>query len=184
MVEQVGALETSIRLLKWCGALSAIEWESSGNNQWLPRSTRPSSGARCYDVGVHFVDATYYLEGDEPLIFACFKRLSAVSHAVTVGHYPCTLAIAREIANGHADLQNRLITQSKDCVQPGLNFFQSILRIQWIHRTPFFITLVDWHNSLLKVGKKPIYYKSWSSKGIQGQAVDERRKPISILHWI
>ena len=24
-----------------------------------------------------------------------------------------------------------------------------------------------WHNSLVKVGKKPIYYKSWSAKGIQ-----------------
>ena len=24
-----------------------------------------------------------------------------------------------------------------------------------------------WHNSLLKVGKEPIYYKSWSAKGIQ-----------------
>lgn len=132
MVEQVGALETSIRLLKWCGALSAIEWESSGNNQWPPRSTRPSSGARCYDVGVHFVNATYYLEGDGPLIFACFERLSAVSHAVTVGHYPYTLAIAREIANGHADLQNRLITQSKDCVQPGLNFFQQKFNVQFL----------------------------------------------------
>ena len=73
------------------------------------------------DVGVHFVNATYYLEGDEPLIFTCFDRLSALSHAVTVGHYPCTLAIAREIANGDAALQNGLITQAKDCVKPGLN---------------------------------------------------------------
>ena len=40
------------------------------------------------DVGVHFVNATYYLEGDGTLIFTCFERLSAVSHAVTVGHYP------------------------------------------------------------------------------------------------
>ena len=60
--------------------------------------------------GVHFVNATYCLEGDEPLIFTCFELLSAVSHAVTVGHYPCTLAIAREIANGDTALQNRLIT--------------------------------------------------------------------------
>ena len=36
------------------------------------------------DVGVHFVNATYYLEGDGPLIFTCFERLSAVAHAVTV----------------------------------------------------------------------------------------------------
>ena len=76
------------------------------------------------DVGVHFVNATYYLEGDRPLIFTGFERLSTVLHVVTVGHYPSTLAIAREIANGDAALQNWLITQAKDCVQPGLNFFQ------------------------------------------------------------
>ena len=29
------------------------------------------------------------------------------------------------------------------------------------------LSLNLWHNSLVKVGKKPIYYKSWSSKGIQ-----------------
>ena len=28
-------------------------------------------------------------------------------------------------------------------------------------------TLNLWHNSLIKVGNKPIYYKSWSTKGIQ-----------------
>ena len=29
------------------------------------------------------------------------------------------------------------------------------------------LSLNLWHNSLVKVGKKPIYYKSWSTKGIQ-----------------
>ena len=56
------------------------------------------------DVGLHFVNATYYFEGNGQLIFTCFERLSAVSHAVTVGHYPCNLAIAIEIANDDAAL--------------------------------------------------------------------------------
>ena len=30
-----------------------------------------------------------------------------------------------------------------------------------------FLSLNLWHNSLVKVGKKPIYYKSWSTKGIR-----------------
>ena len=30
-----------------------------------------------------------------------------------------------------------------------------------------FLSLNLWHNSLVKVGKNPIYYKSWSAKGIQ-----------------
>lgn len=35
--------------------------------------------AALVDAGVHFVNATYYLEGDGPLIFTCYERLSAVS---------------------------------------------------------------------------------------------------------
>ena len=44
--------------------------------------------AALIDVGVHFVNATYYLEGDGPLIFSCYERLSAVAQAVAVDHYP------------------------------------------------------------------------------------------------
>lgn len=46
-------------------------------------------------AGVRFVKATYYLEGDGPLIFSCYERLSAVSGAVAVDNYPNTLAVAR-----------------------------------------------------------------------------------------
>ena len=31
------------------------------------------------DVGENFVKATYFLEGDGPLVFACYEKLSAVS---------------------------------------------------------------------------------------------------------
>ena len=34
--------------------------------------------AATIDVGEHFVKATYLLEGDGPLIFACYEKLSAV----------------------------------------------------------------------------------------------------------
>ena len=83
------------------------------------------------DAGVHFVSATYYLEGDGPLIFSCYERLSSVAHAVGVGHYPCTLAIARDIANGDIAFQNRLLADAKACVQPGLNFYQQKFSVQF-----------------------------------------------------
>ena len=51
--------------------------------------------AAVIDAGVHFVNALYYLEGDEPLIFSCYDRLSAVARAVAVDHYPNTEAVAR-----------------------------------------------------------------------------------------
>ena len=68
-----------------------------------------------------FTRATYYLEGDTPLIFSCYERLRSVAHAVAVEHYPNTTAVAREIAGGNAVTYNQLMTQAKACIQPGLN---------------------------------------------------------------
>ena len=83
------------------------------------------------DAGVQFVKATYYLEGDGPLIFSCYERLSAVSNAIGVANFPSTSAIAREIANGDVVVQNQLITQAKACVRPGLLFFQEKFSVQF-----------------------------------------------------
>ena len=80
--------------------------------------------AALVDAGVHFIKATYYLEGDGPLIFTCYEKLSAVSRAVAVDNYPNTLAVARESAGGNAALCNQLIARAKACIQPGLQFYQ------------------------------------------------------------
>lgn len=80
--------------------------------------------AAVVDASVHFVSATYYLEGDTPLIFTCYERLCSVASAVAVEHYPNTTAFAREIAGGNAVTYNQLMTQAKACIQPGLNFYQ------------------------------------------------------------
>ena len=76
--------------------------------------------AAVVDAGINFVKSTYSLEGDGPLIFSCCEHLSAVAQAVGVG----ILAFAREIANGDAALQARMIDQAKACIQVVLNFFQ------------------------------------------------------------
>ena len=80
--------------------------------------------ATIVDAGVHFVKATYYLEGDGPFIFSCYEKLSAVAQAVAVDNYPNTMAVAREISNGNAALCIQLIAQAKACIQPGLQFYQ------------------------------------------------------------
>ena len=72
--------------------------------------------AALVDAGVHFVNATYYLQGDGPLIFTCYERLSAITRAVAVGNYPNTTAVAREIAGGNAVLCNQLMAQAKTCI--------------------------------------------------------------------
>ena len=71
--------------------------------------------AAIVDAGVHFVKATYYLEGDGPLIFSCYEKLSTVIRAV---------AVAREIVNGNAALCSQLIARTKACIQPGHQFYQ------------------------------------------------------------
>lgn len=87
--------------------------------------------AALIDAGVHFVNATYYLEGDGPLIFSCYERLSAVAQAVAVDHYPNINAVAREIANGNVAIYNQLMAQAKACIRPGLNFYQRKFSVQF-----------------------------------------------------
>ena len=76
--------------------------------------------AAIIDAGVHFVSATYFLEGDGPLLFSCYERLSAVSRAVAVAHYPNTAAVAHKIADGDHARYQQLMAQAKACIQPGL----------------------------------------------------------------
>ena len=49
------------------------------------------------DVGEHFVKATYFLEEDGPLIFACYEKVSAVSLFCQAPHFLNVRAIATAI---------------------------------------------------------------------------------------
>ena len=40
--------------------------------------------AALIDAGKHLVKATYHLEGDGPLVFSCYERLSALAHAIAI----------------------------------------------------------------------------------------------------
>ncbi|KAK3744779.1 hypothetical protein QZH41_004216 [Actinostola sp. cb2023] len=80
--------------------------------------------AALVDGGAPFVSATYYLEGDGPLIFTCYERLATVAHSVTLDAYPNLEGVARRQANGNLPLCNLLVTRTKACITPGLRFFQ------------------------------------------------------------
>ena len=80
--------------------------------------------AALIDGGSHFVTATYYLEGDGPLIFSCYERLASVSHSVAVDSYPNLEGVASRQDNGNLALCNLLVTRKKQCISPGLRFFQ------------------------------------------------------------
>ena len=80
--------------------------------------------AALVDGGSHFVAATYYLEGDGPLIFGCYGRLATVANAVAVDAYPNVEAVASRQANGNLAVFNQLVARTKACITPGLHFFQ------------------------------------------------------------
>ena len=101
------------------------------NTCWKSDNRQDLELAAVNDAGVHFVSATYYLEGDGPLIFSCYERLSAVSHAVAVEHYPNTAAVARQIADGNDAMYQQLTARAKACIQPGLHFYQQKFSVQF-----------------------------------------------------
>lgn len=51
------------------------------------------------DVGQHFVKATYFLEGDGPLVFSCYEKLKAVAEAFQVPSFPNVRAVVAAIVN-------------------------------------------------------------------------------------
>ena len=62
--------------------------------------------AALIDAGAPFVSATYYLVGDGPLVFSCYKRLSTVAHSVGIDAYPNVEAMARCRADGNMAVYN------------------------------------------------------------------------------
>lgn len=87
--------------------------------------------AAMIDAGKHFVQATYYLEGDGPLVFTCYERLSALAHAIAIECYPNTEAKARQHPGRNKALYNQLVAQVKACINPGLRFYQQKFSVQF-----------------------------------------------------
>ena len=80
--------------------------------------------AATIDVGEHFVKATYFLEGDGPLVFACYEKLSAVSQLCQA---PCFLNV-RAIVTAISEedpCQNvtALERSAKACFEPAITWF-------------------------------------------------------------
>ena len=81
-------------------------------------------GVLSVDVGKHFVKATYFLEGDGPLVFSCYEKLSAVSQFCQTPCFPNVRAIATAIAK-EDPCQNvtALKRSAKACVEPAITWF-------------------------------------------------------------
>ena len=80
------------------------------------------------DAGKIFVQTTYNLEGDGPLILNCFEKLEAVSQSIQVRHYPNTKAIIAHLTSGTGQpphMAQQWLQYGESCVQPGFEYYQS-----------------------------------------------------------
>ena len=75
-------------------------------------------------VGEHFVKATYFLEGDGPLVFSCYEKLKVVAEACQAPHFPNVRAVVAATANeGPNQSAAALELRAKACVQPAIQWF-------------------------------------------------------------
>ena len=76
------------------------------------------------DAGRYFVQATYNLEGDGPLVLKCYEQLEAVVQSIRIKHFPNTDAVINQLFSGqpvHITQQWRAYAES--CVQNGFDYF-------------------------------------------------------------
>ena len=75
------------------------------------------------DIRKHFVQATYALEGDGPLVFSCYRILQFVATALIQKDCPNLKATAREIGDEDAIPSAPLVTETLLGAQPAITWF-------------------------------------------------------------
>ena len=79
--------------------------------------------ATLVDAALPFVQATYKLEGDGPLVFDCYDTISSLTTAIHVAHYPNVEAVSQRIAQAHSYSKQQLLAYSKQCIQPAYQYY-------------------------------------------------------------
>ena len=79
--------------------------------------------AAMMDVGKHFVQGTYALEGDGPLVLECYSKLQAITTALAQNELPNLKAAAREIAEAHNLDAAHLVMQTMAGANPAVTWF-------------------------------------------------------------
>ena len=85
--------------------------------------------AATVDYGEVFVKATYRLEGDGPLALTCYEEVEKVSSTIRMENIPNVRAIATKLSGKPPTdpLHEQWVTYARNCVHPGLNYFQTQL---------------------------------------------------------
>lgn len=72
-----------------------------------------------------FVKATYFLEGDGPLVFDCYETVFGLTLFIITAYYPNTNAVISSLASENKEAQQRLSHYAVECVKPGYDYFES-----------------------------------------------------------
>ena len=83
--------------------------------------------AAIVDYGEPFVKATYSLEGDGPLILSCYELVQEVVASIKVENVPNLQAVIVQLSQ-HVAVQQQLKVYAKQCIQPGLDYFNQQLQ--------------------------------------------------------
>ena len=83
--------------------------------------------AAIVDAGKQFVQATYKLEGDGPLVFQCYEIISVLSTSVVMKNYPNVQAVVRNIAKS-TEQQLKWIKCARQCIKPALDYYKEHLQ--------------------------------------------------------
>ena len=79
--------------------------------------------AAVVDVGELFVEATYNIEGDGPIVLQAYDQIQVLKAKIENPHYPNVDAVAKSVAARGRTYQQ--LQHASKCVQPGLNYFNS-----------------------------------------------------------
>ncbi len=83
--------------------------------------------AAVVDYGEPFVMGTGILEGDGPLVFTCYKEVQVIVNAIHVENIPNVRAVTESVSPV-ASVKQQLLTHARNCVKPGLDYFQTSLK--------------------------------------------------------
>ena len=82
--------------------------------------------ASIIDWGMHFVKATYTLEGDGPLSLRCFEVIDMIYSAIASAHCPNLEAVAKKLASEvHGVSEPQMLHYAQKAIQPGIDYFKS-----------------------------------------------------------
>ena len=77
-------------------------------------------------AGKQFVQATYTLEGDGPLVFQCYEIISALSTSIVMENYFNVQAVVRNITKS-TEQQLKWMKYARQCIKPALDYYKEHL---------------------------------------------------------